>query len=287
MLSEKNKYDSEYSKGMKKIYDLNYSLISEGSLGDGMKAYRSYFYNLYQYYHEHSIAIRKEILDPAKKLLEDQNSIGKKIYNDVKRYEKDYKDAISNLEKSKSKFLTYARTAELKKLDSELAKLSSIPLSDKESFHTKSTAALKEAKESERQYISALNYANLVRSAYIDGSKSVLYNFQLLEEELIDFSKNILRKFFILSNKKYKECLYETEQNYEQIEKINMHNDINTFIEMNQTFSVPPGQIEYVPYSIYLQSKPYEDFNYPAEVIYNVIVTLQSLFEKTSEYVII
>jgi hypothetical protein len=286
MMCEKNKYDSEYSKGMKKIYDSNYSLIGEESLGDGMKAYRNNFYNLYQYYNEHANAIKKEVIEPAKKLMEDQNSIGKKIYNDIKRYEKDYKDAMSNLEKSKSKFLTFARTAELKKLDSELAKLSSIPLSDKESFHTKSTSALKEAKEAERQYISALNYTNLVRSAYIDGSKSVLYNFQLLEEELIDFSKNILRKFFILSNKKYKECLYETEQNYEQIEKINMQNDINTFIEMNQTFSVPPGQIEYVPYSIYLQSKPYEDFNYPADVIYNVIVTLQSLFEKTSEYVI-
>lgn len=285
IMSDKNKLDQEYAKGIKKIYDSNYSLTYEGSLGDGLKNFRNYIFNLYEHYSEHSNILKKEIIDPCKKLLDDQNATGKKIYNDLKRFEKDYKDGMVNLEKSKSKFLTAARNAEVKILDSELAKISYISQIEKDSFQSKSTITLKEAKDAEKQYIAALNHANLVRSNYNEGSKFVLNSFQHLEEEFIEFTKNILYKFYVFSNMMNKNCLYETEVAYQQIEKISMRNDINMFIEMNQTFSVPPGQIEYVPYSIYLQSKPYEELNYPPDVIYNVIVSLQSALEKTSEYV--
>jgi hypothetical protein len=285
MLSEKNKYDQEYAKGMKKIFDMNYTITNEGTLGDGMKYFRNHFFNLYQYYNDHSNEIKRDVIEPAKKFLDDQHAVAKKNYNDVKRLEKEYKEAINNVEKLKSKFLTTARNAELKKLDSELAKLSTIPQSDKDNFHSKSTTALKDAKDAEKQYITALNYANLVRAAYIEGSKTALHNFQSLEEEFIDFSKIILHKFFIFSNVHYKECMYETERGNDQIAKIDRREDVETFIELNQTYSVPPGPVEYVPYSVYLQSKPLEEFNYAPEVIYNVIVTLQSCFEKTNEYV--
>lgn len=285
MLTEKNKYDQEYAKGMKKIFELNYSVTNEGTLGYGLNCFRNQFYNLYHFYSEHSNEIKREIIEPAKKLLEEQNVASKKNYNDVKRLEKEFKDAVSNMEKYKSKFMTAARNAELKKLDSELAKLSTIPQSEKENFHSKSSTAMKDAKDAERQYNFALNYANITRSAYIEGSKLVLQNFQSLEEEFIDFTKITLHKYFIYSNRNLTDCVYDTEYCNKIIEKIDRNNDINTFIEVNQTFSVPPVPIEYVPYSVYLQSKPYEDFNYPPDVIFNVIVSLQSNFLKTNEYV--
>jgi hypothetical protein len=83
--------------------------------------------SLNNYYVELSNYLKVEIIEPSKKFLEDQNINGKKLFNEIKKLDKDFKEAMSNLEKLKIKFLSLAKTAELTKLDSELAKLSYIP----------------------------------------------------------------------------------------------------------------------------------------------------------------
>lgn len=201
----------------------------------------------------------------------------------MKKLEKDYKDSIYTLEKSKNKFLTNARNAEAAVLDAEIAKSTNITPNEKEKFINKANSALKDAKESEKTYISNLNFANSVRVAYIEGMKSILFNYQYLEEEFIEYTKNVLRKLCFFSNASSKNILFDIDKCREKIEEINMKNDISNFIEANQTNAVPPLQIEYVPYSIFLRSKPIEEFNYPLEVIYNVIVSLQSSFEKSAQ----
>jgi hypothetical protein len=205
----------------------------------------------------------------------------------MKKIEKDYKDAISNMDKAKSRFHSSAKNSEVAKLDSELAKLSNITPQEKEKFHVKSNTTLKEAKDLEKQYINSLNSANNIRIIYIESSKSILGSYQVLEEELIVYSKELIRNYFIYTNVSVKNVLFDIEKCYQQADKVNMYEDLQQFIVANQTKLYPPDQIEYSPYSIILRSKPIEEINYPPEVVYNVIVTIQSAFDKTSDYVCI
>jgi hypothetical protein len=264
MLNEKYKYDLEYAKGMKKIYELNAVVTSEGSLASGTHGAREYFICLNHYYLELANNIKTEILEPAKKVLEDQNTLGKKLYNDIKKYEKDYKDAVANMEKLKIKFLNLAKQTETCKLDAELAKASYIPQPEKEKFNSKANNMLKDLKEAERVYINSINQANNARVMFIEGGKSVLFNFQLLEEEFIENTKILLNKFFIYSNSTYKNTLYDTERVIEKVNLIDTSSDVQNFIAKNQSSVSPPLPIEYVPYSLMLRSKPIEEFNYPS-----------------------
>ena len=193
---------------------------------------------------------------------------------------------MSNLEKLKIKFLSLAKTAELTKLDSELAKLSYIPQNEKEKFVNKCNSALKDAKEAEKNYLAFLQIANETRCSYIEGSKHVLDRFEILEEEFIKYNKNIMQKFYIFSNATFKNILFDTEKAYSNVEHIDTRIDIDRFIIKNKSNQMPPEEIEYVPYSIMLRNKSTVESNYPVDVVYNVIVTMQSLFVKVeNEYV--
>lgn len=232
-----------------------------------------------------------DLLDPGKKFMDEQNQLAKKLYNDMKKIEKDYKDAIYSMEKvyiiiiyqCKTKFHNTAKAAEIAKLDYELARLSYIPQNEKDKFNVKSSNCLKDAKEAERIYISSITYVNNVRLLFIDTSKNILVHFQLLEEEFIEFTKNTLRKFSIYTNSTSKNIQYDNDKVGMKVEAVDMPSDIQSFIESNKTNTVPPPKFEYIPYSIALRSKSIEEYNYPAEIIYNVIVELQSTFEKTNE----
>jgi hypothetical protein len=43
--------------------------------------------------------LKVDILEPGKKYLDEQNNTGKNLYNEIKKTEKEYKDAMVNLEK--------------------------------------------------------------------------------------------------------------------------------------------------------------------------------------------
>ena len=238
--------------------------------------------SLNNHYTELTSYLKTEILDPSKIFLEKQNSDGKKIYTDIKKLDKDFRDSLTNLEKHKTKFLNMAKVAETAKLDSELARLSYIPQPEKDKFFSKCNAAIKDAKEAEKSYISALHQANSIRVNYIEGSTFILHSFQVLEEEFMEFNKHVLRKFYIFSNATIKSSLYDTEKAYQKIEEVNLQQDMNDFIESHNTNIFPPLEIEYVPYSILMRNKPIEESTYPSEVFYNVVVTIQSLFEKVA-----
>lgn len=71
------------------------------------------------------------------------------------------------------------------------------------------------------------------------------------------------------------------------IEQIDIQKDIKEFIELNESHINLPDEIQYIPYSIMLRSKPVEQQNYPTEAVYNAIVAIQSALNlvKESEYV--
>jgi hypothetical protein len=96
-------------------------------------------------------------------------------------------------------------------LDSELARLSYIPQLEKDKFIQKSNNHLKEAKDAELIYLKTIHTANQTRLYYIETGRNTLQNFQFLEEEYIEFNKNIMRKFFIYSSSAAKMVIHDND----------------------------------------------------------------------------
>lgn len=240
---------------------------------------------MFQYYSELANNLKNDLLEPAKKFLEEQNAIGKKIYGDIKKVDKDYKEALSNLEKSRNKFYQSAKSAEIATVDCELSKVTYVAPQQKEKFLLKSTTMLKEAKDAEKIYLNSLKYTNNVRMIYIETSLSIMQSFQMLEEDFINYIQNLMRKFCIYSAANHTNNTFDIEKLHTKIEKINQNADIMNFIESNKTNLITPPKIEYLPYSIELRNTPIEQHHYPPEIVFNVIVTLQETFEKIENYV--
>jgi hypothetical protein len=102
-------------------------------------------------------------------------------------------------------------------LDSELARISYIPQIEKDKFLIKANNYLKEAKENEIAYMKSITWANQVRKYYIECGNMMLQNFQLLDEEYIEFNKNIMRKFFIYSTSCAKMVIHDNDKMREVI----------------------------------------------------------------------
>lgn len=60
---------------------------------------KNYFINLSINHSETANYLKLDVLEPAKKFLDDQITLGKKLYNDIKKWEKDLKDMFDKLEK--------------------------------------------------------------------------------------------------------------------------------------------------------------------------------------------
>lgn len=72
--------------------------------------------------------------------------------------------------------------------------------------------SLKEAKESERAYISAINLANYHRENYIENMKKTLNEFQNLEEKCCEMIKDTLRKYIVYQVAYIRNLQYDIEK---------------------------------------------------------------------------
>lgn len=142
--------------------------------------------------------LKEEIIDHLKVFIDDQIIEGRNLNNEQKKLDKDFREAIDRLEKTRNKFFTSAKLAEEAKLNSELIKTNSLISAEiKQKNETQVQFYLKEAKENDKHYINALNHANMIREQYIEGSKRILNRFQEMEEEAINLTKDSLRKYLI------------------------------------------------------------------------------------------
>jgi hypothetical protein len=69
------------------------------SLGITSLFYRDYFKNRYEYENDMSNFMRDDILEPAKRFLDNQINLGKKFFSDFKKCEKDWQSSLTAMEK--------------------------------------------------------------------------------------------------------------------------------------------------------------------------------------------
>ena len=99
MLTEKYDSDIEYSKNLKKIYDLNFEIPSEGTLSLGIKTFKNDLLHQYESTIDYVNKLKEKIIEPLKKFLFDQQTQAKKYNSDMTKIDKDFREAYDKLEK--------------------------------------------------------------------------------------------------------------------------------------------------------------------------------------------
>jgi hypothetical protein len=281
MLSSKHDSELEFAKNNKKIYDLNYAVTRMPSLQNAVIAFKNDLLNQYSYSFDFCNNIKEEIIEPLKTLLNDQNNAGKKYNTEARKVDKDFRDCVERLDKSRIRFHMLAKSAEDSKLQVEIAKKgpNNLNMDQKAKLEIKSQTSLKDAKEAERQYIQNINAANNQRESYIESMKRILNDFQFLEEKLIEEVKDSLRKYVIYQVALVRNQQYDIEKKASIMEAVNVQADIRNFIETNATNSLPPYKFDFIPYVSELEAKNSTEItNLPKETLTNVKNFISNVF---------
>lgn len=133
---------------------------------------------------------------------------------DNTKVEREYKDALHKYEKSKQNFFYYAKYAEQTKWDYENYKVSNMPTPEKKlSYENKSIQAMIDAKEAEKQYQTQYKAVNSARLSFIEISKTILNDFEIITDRFILFVQDLLKKhvFFQITFVKSHEFSLETK----------------------------------------------------------------------------
>jgi hypothetical protein len=229
-----------------------------------LSCFRGDLLNHYQSSLDFTNNLKDGIIDPLRTFLETQVTNSRRYNIEIKELETEYRSVYDRLEKSKIRFHSYAKIAEDAKLQSEISKNNANLSNDQKSkFINKAHTCIKEAKEAEKIYIDTLNFANSFRERYLEGTKKVLDEFQAMEEKLIEFTKECLKKYFEYQFIWIKVINTEYEKKIKSVESVNTSFDIKDFIEKNSTNIFPPYKFEFVPYTSDCQTKHYDQANYP------------------------
>ena len=99
MLSEKYEADLEYAKNMKKIYDLNFEITSEGTLLNGVKAFKNNLLYQSETLEQYINKLKSNIIEPLKIFQTKQETIGKKLNNEMMQIYNEFRESYDKLEK--------------------------------------------------------------------------------------------------------------------------------------------------------------------------------------------
>jgi hypothetical protein len=279
MLTEKISYEIEHAKGMKRIYDLNYAVTNMSSLQRGILCFKNDLLNQYNYTQDFISSLKEEVIEPLKILMNEQNNTSKNLNSEMRKIDKEFRDIYDKLEKSRIRFHSLAKTAEEVKLQCEMAKFSNTNSLEKNKIETRSQNCLKDAKEAERIYLANISIANHIRESYIETTKKVMNDYQIMEERLIESIKDALRKYVIYQVALIRNLQYDIEKKANIMETINVQADIRGFIEKNTTNCLPPYKFEFIPYQSEIDSQSNLESNkYPKEVLLNLKSFISNVF---------
>lgn len=140
------------------------------------------------------------------------------------------------------------------KLDNAKANVS-ISSDQKNKLCIKYDSAFNEQKEAELAYTHQLSFTNNLRNNYIEVIKNILNEFQIIEENYIDFMKDTLRKYNFYQVPLFRNIQYDNERkkkvsilSNQIIESIEKQADVLSFIEKYSTPYSFPEKIKFQPY---------------------------------------
>ena len=248
LIKEISKSFSLFSLSIKKLQEIKLNITTNESLSQGID---NFLQNLFYHYTSLEQFISKmntEIISPLNAF---QETTLKKLNNNYKETldtEKNYEAYLTQIDFTKNKFHTRIKQLKDKMLEYEIAKSKN----ENKKIIQKLEEEIKEnigyTKESEKIYLSYIKYTNRIQDEYIEIKKKNLNEIQNMEIDLGQNIKSSLMKYYSYQKTYLNNILNDTEQKEKDIDKINIINDINIFINNNSTNDLPPYPIEYIPY---------------------------------------
>ena len=239
---------SLFSLSIKKLQEIKLNITTNESLSQGID---NFLHNLFYHYTSLEQFISKmntEIISPLNAF---QETTLKKLNNNYKETldtEKNYEAYLTQIDFTKNKFHSRIKQLKDKMLEYEIAKSKN----ENKKIIQKLEEEIKEnigyTKESEKIYLSYIKYTNRIQDEYIEMKKKNLNEIQNMEIDLGENIKSSLMKYYSYQKTYLNNILNDTEQKEKDIDKINIINDINIFINNNSTNDLPPYPIEYIPY---------------------------------------
>jgi len=164
-------------------------------LNDGILCFKKDLALSHNFSQEYSASLFNNVIDPAKKFYDEQKTVSCNLKKDFIKAEKDYKDALYKYDKAKQNFFYYAKYAEQYKYDYEMYKISNMPTPEKKlSLENKSIQAMVEAKDAEKQYQNQYKSVNASRLSYIEVSRQILNDYQIVYDRFISYLQDLLKK---------------------------------------------------------------------------------------------
>ena len=248
LIKEISKSFSLFSLSIKKLQEIKLNITTNESLSQGID---NFLHNLFYHYTSLEQFISKmntEIISPLNAF---QETTLKKLNNNYKETldtEKNYEAYLTQIDFTKNKFHSRIKQLKDKMLEYEIAKSKN----ENKKIIQKLEEEIKEnigyTKESEKIYLSYIKYTNRIQDEYIEMKKKNLNEIQNMEIDLGENIKSSLMKYYSYQKTYLNNILNDTEQKEKGIDKINIINDINIFINNNSTNDLPPYPIEYIPY---------------------------------------
>jgi hypothetical protein len=88
MFSENYDYQLELANGLKRIFDYNFVITSEGTLASGLSVLKHDLLTQHNHSLEYAQSLKENIIDPMRVFLENQVCQGRRYFIEIKELEK-------------------------------------------------------------------------------------------------------------------------------------------------------------------------------------------------------
>ena len=314
IISQKNSIEYEYSENLKCLYNqfkcqydsddnsFNNKINIESTLNASINALINNLKYESELYSAHSRDVFDTIIKPMESFIMNQYEINYELIALMESYEKEFKLVNQILDQKENIFHNGGKSVEVAMNKLEQIKNKNLSKNKEDIFKLEEDGSDEEffekysemvknnsemAKLLQIEYLEYLKKANEEREKYIKLCEHIYDQVQNLDEEFIKMMKNQL-KLLIDKEINLIENINNNKINIMQfIEKINIENDINSFINSKLTKFYPPRPFQYIEYNQDMFLRAHKEYKYSMQNVISlkIMENLKQLFkyEKPKE----
>lgn len=280
-----------FSKSLLIIINKNYQLLEEknNSIYNTIQNLLSFINLQSQEFNELFINIKTSIFEPTTKLLDELNRKEKELFISFAKARTQYNNSKISLEKNQKDFENSTKICEKAICNSKSLDIN--PLASKEDKNknlTRANSFINNSKAIEDKYYMSVEEANKMRINEYNKEKELLNFYQNVDKDNYDKIKGMVGVFLVLIKKMYESIFNSIELLSDKYKKIDIINDLNTFIQNNKSDNKPDKEIHFVPYSPEANLKTTsisgdQKETEQLQINYEVISTLRQSFRNICE----
>lgn len=227
LMEEKADLETAYAKGLEKLGRNQYFISTQGTLSHAILAMKNDSLNKAMQARILAENIQKDLVDPMKELLANQNRTLEKTATEGKRVEK---ERLGYLEKySKYKSLYFKMCHEYEVLSSQLENPQQGQKRDK--IMQRLVQVKQEIDESLAGYKDTIGQHNGFKDKYTDFMGKILEVYQKQEEQRLEIMKDSLRKLVVYETSYLRNLQYDIDNLARAMESVNIKSDIKQFVD--------------------------------------------------------